>query len=353
MRLRTTLALVTTGLWLGIGSPVVAHAGPQPAGAGASAEPDAASKAQAKKLFDQGKVDFAAKRYTEALAAFQESYRLVKSPNSHLWIVYSKTELGRVAEAYDEAELLVAEAEQAAAENPKYAPTAQAAKDEQKRVRGKIALVTVQVDTAEGGGGELSLTVGGQSIAAERWGTPLPMPPGPVEVVISGPNGSATEKAELEAGGESTITIKPPAAPVVAPPVGPVEPVEEDSGGKVDLLIPAVIAGGVGIAGLACFGIFGAMSMSEYSDLETECAGNSCPPSRSSDGDDGRTYQTVANITLVVGIVGVAAGATLLIIDLTQGDDEASAEEPTEPAPAEVEASVAFGPGSVMVQGTF
>jgi hypothetical protein len=260
-----------------------------------------------------------------------------------------------VAEAYDEAELLVAEAEAAAAENPKYAPTAQAAKDEQKRVRGKIALVTIQVDTAEGAGGDLSLTVGGQSIAAERWGQPLPMPPGPVDIVLSGPNGSTTEKAELAAGGESTITIKPPAAPVAPPPVAP-PPVEEESGEPVDLMIPAIIAGGVGVAGLACFGIFGGLSMSEYSSLETECAGNSCPPSRSSEGDTGRTYQTVANITLVVGIVGVAAGATLLIIDLTQGGDdaeaEAPAEGPAEPEPA-VEASVAFGPGSVMLQGTF
>jgi hypothetical protein len=80
--------------------------------------------------------------------------------------------------------------------------------------------------------------------------------------------------------------------------------------------VPAYVAGGVGAAGLITFAIFGAMEKSAYSSLQSACPNNVCPPSKSGDISSGKTDQVVANVALGVGLVGVAAGATLFVMSL-------------------------------------
>jgi hypothetical protein len=77
------------------------------------------------------------------------------------------------------------------------------------------------------------------------------------------------------------------------------------------------VAGGVGVAGLAMFTIFGLMDNSTYSDLKNACPGNMCPPDKQSQIDSGRTQQTLANVGLVVGALGLAGGATLFALSLS------------------------------------
>jgi hypothetical protein len=82
----------------------------------------------------------------------------------------------------------------------------------------------------------------------------------------------------------------------------------------------AYVAGGVGVAGLATFAIFGLMSNSTFSDLQSACPSShgGCSPSagKSDEISSGQTQQLVANIGLVAGLVGVAAGATLFILSM-------------------------------------
>jgi hypothetical protein len=109
----------------------------------------------------------------------------------------------------------------------------------------------------------------------------------------------------------------------------------------------AYVSGGVGLVGLAAFGVFGAMSNAKYSDLQSSCPGNHCTPDRSSDIDNGRTFQTIANVGLVVGAVGVATSAVLFII--SPSHKEKGKERPKHDA----ETAVGFGFGSVQVRGRF
>jgi hypothetical protein len=88
------------------------------------------------------------------------------------------------------------------------------------------------------------------------------------------------------------------------------------TGGSNKLRTYSYIAGGVGVAGLAMFTIFGLMDNSTYSDLQSACVNGRCPSTKQSEIDSGRTQQTVANVGLVVGAVGVAAGATLFVLSL-------------------------------------
>jgi hypothetical protein len=102
---------------------------------------------------------------------------------------------------------------------------------------------------------------------------------------------------------------------------------------------------GIGAAGMLSFGIFGGLTMSEFSDMENLCPSNNCTADVESEADTGRTYQTVANVSLVVGLVGLVGGGTLLLLDSLEGDDESDPDDSTP--------TVAVGPGSVVISGTF
>ena len=56
------------------------------------------------------------------------------------------------------------------------------------------------------------------------------------------------------------------------------------------------------------------MSNAKYNDLEDACPNGRCASDQQSKIDDGRLYQTLANVGLVVGVVGVGASVTLFVL---------------------------------------
>ena len=76
----------------------------------------------------------------------------------------------------------------------------------------------------------------------------------------------------------------------------------------------AFIAGGVGVAGLATFGVLGAMSNSKYDELEEACPNAKCVSDQRANIDDGKLYQTLANVGLAVGVVGLGTSAALFFV---------------------------------------
>lgn len=86
----------------------------------------------------------------------------------------------------------------------------------------------------------------------------------------------------------------------------------------------AYIAGGVGVLGLATFAVSGAMASSTYNDLNHTCGNGPCPSSKSGEISSGRTQETLANVGLVVGALGVGAGVTLFVLSMPRGAQGAS-----------------------------
>ncbi|HEY6460749.1 MAG TPA: hypothetical protein VIY73_11385, partial [Polyangiaceae bacterium] len=119
----------------------------------------------------------------------------------------------------------------------------------------------------------------------------------------------------------------PPEAPVSSSPTSP-------------LRTWAYVAGGVGVAGLVTFTIAGVMARSTYDDLNGACHGGPCPPDKDGEISSGKTQQTLANVGLVIGIAGIAAGATLFVLSMPRGSASASA-------------ALVVGPGNVGVRGTW
>ncbi|HSU41869.1 MAG TPA: hypothetical protein VLJ38_19955, partial [Polyangiaceae bacterium] len=85
------------------------------------------------------------------------------------------------------------------------------------------------------------------------------------------------------------------------------------------------IAAGVGGAGLITFVVGGLEARKAYSALKQECGATACSDTaHQRDVDRGKSWQTVANVGLVVGSIGVAASATLLYFGYRKGETSVS-----------------------------
>ncbi len=321
-----------------------------PAALAAGASLQAATAAQKKTAGDRfvaGMKAFDASDYDGALTAFEESYGAVASPNSHLMIARTLVKLNRLGEAYEEFDKTQREAAEDAKIDKKYEKAGKSAADERDALRPKIALITVQVSGA--GSGD-KLTVAGRQIDQADWANPIPVDPGSVIVVLQSAGGKTTQKGiDATAGGTATVQIGEAAATPETGAAGGTETKAEASTSGINKRTLAYVAGGVGAAGLITFGVFGILDNSKYNSLKKDCPGGSCPASKKSEADTGKTYQTVANVGLVVGIVGLAGGATLYFLSTRDAkkDEGASAAKNTPGV------DVGLGFGSVNVRGTF
>ena len=75
---------------------------------------------------------------------------------------------------------------------------------------------------------------------------------------------------------------------------------------------------GVGAAGMVAFGVFGSMAKSNSEELDA-CSPR-CPESMRPTADDGKRNQTIANIGLAVGGVGLATAVGFFV--LGRGQDQ-------------------------------
>lgn len=335
--IRTVVLCAVPSLALGTLTAAPAHAQP----GAATPAPEAVQKAQ--DLFSKGLSAFEAKQFNQAIGEFRASYAAVPSPNSRLYIARTLRELGEVRDAYLEFDATIEEAAARAATEERYAKTQEQATVERDQLNDKVALVTVSVAHPESAG---SLQIGGKEVPRERWGKPFPATPGPVDVVLTSSAGAPIKQSlTLSAGEKKDVSID-------ALPPGPSgsATLEADVGPPASrrALRPyAYIAGGVGVVGLGLFTVAGLMANSTYNDLSDSCGGP-CPPDRESDVSAGKTQQTLANVGLVVGAVGLAAGATLFVLSITGSDSPSESQESTARS-----TKLVVGPAYAGVRGTF
>jgi hypothetical protein len=81
-------------------------------------------------------------------------------------------------------------------------------------------------------------------------------------------------------------------------------------------ILPIVLTAAGG-ASLVAFGVLGAMSNAKHDELERECPSHQgCDPALADAASRGETYQTIANVSLAAGVLLLAAGTTLFVLDL-------------------------------------
>lgn len=323
--------------------------------AAAQPAPSAVSVKKASDHYVKGSQLFDFKRYTLALEEFKKSYAVVPSPNSRLYIARCYAVLDRPLEAYVEFDKVVAEAEERVkGGEDKYTPTLESARTERDEAAGKISFVTVNVN---GAAPDAVLKIGGTEVPRGEWGKPVPLAPGDATVVLeSGSKPPISEPVTLAAGEKKSVTIEAGPKKSVTEPGGEDGDTPSSGSSRAWLRPYAYVAAGVGVVGFAAFAVGGAMSKSTYSDLEDTCGGP-CPQDREDDVSAGKTQQTIANIGLIVGAVGVAGGVTLFLLSMDSGEPEKGDESPTAKrrpsSKSSASSSLVVGPGFVGVRGQF
>jgi hypothetical protein len=306
------------------------------ANAGAGVTPSDATPVQreeAQTHFARGRDLYAAKKYDEAAVEFEKSYAIVASPNALFFLARCDRERGKLVAAYAELGRTAAEAREHAAEDPRYAKTAQAASEERDAIAPQLGFVTVSVT---GGSTETTVTIAGARFPRAALGEPLPVMPGSTEVVVETPGKPPLRQTLAVFGGErKSVTLdagavepKTSEQAAVAPPLPP-RPgaLEEETTGRGTLRTWSYVSAGAAVVGVATFAVAGTMSNAAYSDLQAQCHGP-CPSGNAANQDEiarGRTEQTVADVGLVVGLVGAAAAVTLFVMSLPSKSDKVTA----------------------------
>lgn len=325
--------MICLGLALAFGAaPSVARAEGTPVTAASDAQ-----KAAAQKAFTDALNKSKLGKHEEALAGFRASHEIVASPNSRLMIARELAALSRFGEAYREAVVAARLAESAAAADPKYAAAVEGAQDDLAEFRAKVGFVKLDLR----GIADSEVVIAGRTVTREEKAEPIAVDPGEVVVVARSPRGQVTRTVTVAAGTEQPVTfVDEPKQ--VDEPVDKTEkslhPFDMDDGQR----ITATAVGGVGVLGMVLFGVFGGLHLSKYSDLEDQCPGGRCPASLQEDADAGRSLQTAANVSLVIGAVGLVGGAALLI--------------PTyviDKGPNSTALELRVGPGSAYLEGQF
>ncbi len=312
----------------------------------------------AQKTFQEADALFDVQQYDQAITKYRKSYDTVASPNSRLMVARSLRELGRLDEAYNEYAQTLEEAEALAEQHSAYVTTANAARDELRALKSRVAWLLVELgDVPE----DAELTVAGRPQPADALTAPIVVVPGRVDVVATASDGRvARAEVHLAAGRESTVTLKldetvtvgEPAQPLEKPapepssdeplpPVTPQPPPAPKTPPRRGAYVPlAVVTGGLGVAGFAAFGVFGSQAKARFDDLDSACADGVCPADSQDDIDAGKSAQTFANIGLAVGAVGLAASGTLVYLGHRHRRERS-------------QVAVAVLPGSVTIEGRF
>ncbi len=318
-----------------------------PAAGADGALPDVATpvqREQAQSRFAKGRDLMSKKQYDDALVEFRASHDIVASPNTRLEIARCLRTAGKLVAAYAELGRTSIEAKELLAQDNRYQRAYDAAIAERKEIEPQLGFVTLTVQNATD---DTTVTVDGEEIKRAAWSEPIPVTPANSQVVVT-TAGHATVKTTVNvaAGQRQALTIDAlsgDAGTASAP--GPTEPApsESTSSGGPSLRTWAYVAGGVGVAGLATFGIFAVLAKGTYDDLDGACHGGPCPPDKSGEISSGKTQQTVANVGLAVGLVGAAAGVTLYVLSMPKSS----------PSTTAASTALVVGPSWAGLQGRF
>jgi hypothetical protein len=193
---------------------------------------------------------------------------------------------------------------------------------------------TIVFDGKDGAGGDVSavtVTVDGRPFTDKLDGTPRQIDPGAHTFTFQVPGQARITRSLVVKEGEKSrierIVFAPaptPTAPViVAASPRPLSgsdstPVVPESGGGLGTgKVFGLVLGGVGIAGIAVGGVFGAMANTAWSRSKSECTSTNCTPAGHSQAVSDRstteTDGTIATLGFIGGGVLLVTGTVLFL----------------------------------------
>ncbi len=303
--------------------------------------------AEAEELFKQGRAALEARDYATACARFSSSLAIERAVGTLISLAQCEEASGRLASArqhWQEA------ADLADATNDRL-NRGPVARKKVAELDPKVPRLVVRL--AAGAPEGTTVQRDDVDLGSKVFGVALPVDPGPHVLTVVAPGRASRKYSITAAVGENVVEVEPgtpDAAPVSPAPVAPAQPLApaatassppSASHGGVRPL--AWVALGLGVVGVGVGSYFGVDAMSKWSDAKNSC-GTGCPDgSRArNERSDALSGATVSTVSFVVGGVGLAAAAWLLL-----------APQAPETARLRIEPSIGYGSAGLQARGAF
>jgi hypothetical protein len=273
-------------------------------GRASAAGPSADDRETSRSLYAEGMELLDAHDYAGAERACGGAHALVKAPTSAACWARALEGLGRLVEARDV--FLEAVHFPVAMDEPGVFTSARdASRVEADSLSKRIPAVTLVVSGAPSSS-PLRVTIDGVSVPGETARLPRRTNPGTHTIVVAAPGfESTTVTVQAGEGEDRRVDVVLHSAPSTATAA------EVPSARVKQPRAIALVAGGVGVAGLV-FGIAsGLAAQSKHTALAGECSGGQCPPSAQGEIDSFHSLRTLSTIGYVVGAAGIVGGVVL------------------------------------------
>jgi hypothetical protein len=306
------------------------------------AEPTAADRATARTLAQEGQQALEGKNYAIAIDKFSRADSLVHAPTLLLGLARAQVGLGRLVEAQESYNRIIRDG--VAASSPhSWTKALEDATKEVGALPQRLPWVTITVL----GPTNPEVIIDSTPVPIASLGVKRPVNPGSHSIKVSAEGYLPTEKSITLSEGQSlTVNLELEQAPADSSQIA-----KKSTGGTFDTRtstsspetrrILAFGALGLGGAGLIVGSVTGALALRKKNQLTTACPNGECQPDQRSALDSYHTYGNISTVSFIVGAVGAAGGAILL---LTQ---------PRESSTATAQVSAFVGVGSAGVKGTF
>ncbi len=212
------------------------------------------------------------------------------------------------------------------------------------------SIPTIVFEAKDSAGRELSavtVTMDGEVVTDHLDGTALTLDPGTHQFTFEAAGMPATSETLLLREGDKSrqipVVIGAPATPlpatvISAPPPEASLPTPVGQAGHGRRVL-GVVAGSLGLAGLAVGGIFGGLTISSWSSVNGACPSHAgCSTQVLDDHSNAVTFGTVSDVGFIAGGVLLAAGLTLYL---------------TAPKPSSPTVGLEVTPGKVGIAGRF
>jgi hypothetical protein len=306
----------------------------------AYAQPDAENRATARALAGQGQEALDAKDFTKAEDLFRRADGLFHAPTLLLGLARAQAGDGKVVESWEAYNRIIIEA---VTSPPAFAKALEDAKKEIGSVEGRRSRVTIAVT----GPTSPSVTMDNSPVKSEALGVAFFIDPGTHTVQVSADGFNPATRTFAVAEGQTenvaiTLEAAAVAAPTPAPAVtAPPPPAGGDAGRHGASHVPAIIAFGVGGAGLVAGALTGLIAVGDHNSLKTACPDGKCGADEQTKLQSYHTMGLISTVGFIAAGVGVAVGTTLWIVESKK----------TSPTSASVSPYIGFG--SVGAVGTF
>ncbi len=272
---------------------------------------DKAAIDKARDQFHQAIAAETAGNWPGALNLLREVANVKMTPQVRYNIALCEEHLGQLVAALGDYELALVDAQAVTADD-----VTSVVPQRIEALRARIPTVTLQ---KSGFAHTATVLLDGVKIGAAVAGTPMPIDPG-AHVVDATARGFQAFSASFDIAERETKTVEIVLQPVAAPPPAAssapsaaiLPPAGAQSPTPRSNVVPYIV-GGAGLASLAASSVFYLLRSGTMSDLDKVCGANrdDCPKNSETTFNRGKSYTTVANITLAVGVLALGAGTVL------------------------------------------